>query len=183
MKTRAMRQAAGALLALAISMPAVQAQDNPTIEVCAQYAEADVVFDGAEAAAKAAMTEGRAAESAVVEKHRAALEEAKRIYEEPYLNGSGEGRTEAEDEAALSRYDAAREAADAAYKADIPEVRAARIEAESAYQPAIEEAQAVLTQTYLAIYAESGGMKSDVWEVMVKLINNQRGRCWQLYGL
>ena len=47
----------------------------------------------------------------------------------------------------------------------------------------MDEARTVLTQTYLAVYAEGGGMQSDVWDVMVKLLNHQRQLCTEHYGL
>ena len=59
----------------------------------------------------------------------------------------------------------------------------ARKEAKAARDAAVEDARYVLTDTYLAIHADGGGKQSDVWEVTVKLLNHQRNRCTQLYGL
>ena len=53
----------------------------------------------------------------------------------------------------------------------------------AASKATIDEAQTVLTETYLAIYAEGGGMQSDVWDVMVKLLNHQRQLCTEHYEL
>ena len=163
-----------ALGGLAGAMPAVQAQGDPTIEACTRYAEADFAFQGAEAEADAAY---EAAEKAA----KAAFEAA------AYEGGDEENK-------ALPGYDEAYAAYDATirdinaisnthYRKAVAAREAALKEAEAARDAAIEEGRYVLTETYLAIYAEGGGVKSDVWDVMVKLLNNQRDRCWQLYGL
>lgn len=103
--------------AFAGAMSTVQAQSIPTMETCAKYAEADVVFETAEAEAQAHVA--------------------------------------------------------SSLKAD----------AVAARDAALEAAQAVLTESYLAIYAEGGGMQSDVWDVMVKLLTHQRQLCTKHYGL
>ena len=51
------------------------------------------------------------------------------------------------------------------------------------YEAAVNEARTVLTQTYLAVYAEGGGTQSDVWDIMVRLLTHQRQLCTEHYGL
>ena len=53
MKARALRQSMIALLAFTGAMPAVHAQTLPDINVCAEYAEADIVFAAAVVEAQA----------------------------------------------------------------------------------------------------------------------------------
>ena len=139
--------------AFAGAMPAVQAQSIPTMEACAKYAEADVVFESAQKeAGDVYVAAWRAAGDAFQNKRRTARETA------------GDNYVTVVQEASAV-YDAATKKASAAK------------------DTAIEDARTVLTQTYLAIYAEGGGMQSDVWDVMVKLLTHQRELCTEQYGL
>lgn len=143
-------------------MPAVHAQNDPTIEACAKYAEADAAF---ETAAVKAANDAYGVDPALREAYRAA---DRKLSDAMYKHGIHS----AEHEAIYSEFYAIKERFDAT-----------RLAAASAKKAAIEDARTVRTQTYLAIYAEDGGMQSDVWDVMVKLFNHQRNRCTKLYGL
>ena len=175
MKARALRQAAIALLALTGAMPAVHAQNDPTIEACTQYAEADIVFGNAEAEAEAVYQAVRKAN--VEARRKAAREENKAIWDNQATMSPGVSdskRREASDKLRAAKKNVV---------AVIEQNHAADKVAKAAREATIEDARTVLAQTYLAIYAEGGGMQSDVWDVMVKLLNHQRNRCTQLYGL
>ena len=171
-----MKQIRSVLVAatLASTMPAVQAQGEPSLESCTQYAEADVVFEAAIAQPLAAY---EAAEHEAGAAYEAASQEAFAAWNahEWALIKAGADPDAAELEA-LRAYGAAMEEASAAFKA-------AKQEARAIYAPPVHEAQTAHTETYLAIYTESGGMRSDVWEVQRKLILRHRELCTQLYGL
>ena len=175
MKARALRQAAFALVALAGAMPAVHAQNDPNIEACVQYAEADVVFEtaitAADAAYKSAEQEAEAATQKTWDAYKAAVKAAQHA------------ARKAADKTADKAVMRAPMAAFAAHEAAKQEANAARHETAKAADAATDDARTVHTQAYLAIYAEGGGTKSDVWDVMVKLLNHQRNRCTQLFGL
>ena len=141
--------------AFAGAMPAVQAQSIPTMEACAKYAEADAAYNTVEQEAKA--VHEAAAQEAVAA--GVAAEQAARDAYEP----GGD-------------YKAVQNARAITYKTLMKKP-------DAIYESAIDEARTVLTQTYLAIYAEGGGTQSDVWDVMVKLLTHQRQLCTEHYGL
>ena len=165
--------------AFTVTMPAVQAQGIPTIEACAKYAEADAAYNTVEqeakAVRKAAMKEPWAAYNAAKQEAEAAYAAAR-----DKANAAYGAAYKAAYKAAMKEpwvaYNAAKQKAEAVYEA-------AKQEAEPVYEAAIEDARTVLTQTYLAIYAEGGGTQSDVWDVMVKLLTHQRQLCTEHYGL
>ena len=73
---------AGAVLVtlggLSVAMPAVQAQGDPSIDACTQYAEADIVFENAEVEAEAVYETAKQEAGAVFESAMEILfEEAK----------------------------------------------------------------------------------------------------------
>ena len=179
MKARALRQAAFALVALAGAMPAVHAQNDPNIEACVQYAEADVVFEtaitAADAAYKSAEQEVEAATQKTWDAYKAAVKAAQ--------HAARKAADKTADKTADKAVMRAPMAAFAAHEAAKQEANAARHETAKAADAAIDDARTVHTQAYLAIYAEGGGTQSDVWDVMVKLLNHQRNRCTQLFGL
>ena len=137
-------------------MSAVQAQSIPTIEACAKYAEADAAYNAVEQEAKAVRD--------------AAKPEA------------GAARRAAS-QAAEAAYKAGRGSHNAIHNDGVDAYRAAMKKPNAVYETAMNEARTVLTQTYVAIYAEGGGMQSDVWDVMVKLLTHQRQLCTEHYGL
>ena len=146
----------GLAAAFAVAMPAVQAQSIPTIEACAKYAEADAAYNTAEQEAKAV--------------HEAASREA----------GAA---SRAAEQAARDAYVPGRDNYSLIDKARYDTYRAHMDKPDAVYKAAMNEARTVLTQTYVAIYAEGGGTQSDVWDVMVKLLTHQRQLCTEHYGL
>ena len=145
----------------AVAMPAVQAQSIPSMEACVKYAEADAAYNTVDIEARtvrvAAEREPIVSLGEAYAAHLAAMKEAGAAYDD-------------------AAHVAAKKEAFAAYEA-------AKQEAEAVYEAAMNEAHTVRTQTYLAIYAEGGGMQSDVWEVMMKLLAHQRELCTEHYGL
>ena len=73
-------------------------------------------------------------------------------------------------------YSDAEERARAAYSAAMQPVRAAR-------EAAKEQALSVWGSAYFASYDVDGGPRSNVHEVMVKLVEHHRQRCRELHGL
>lgn len=138
------------------AMSAVHAQSIPTMEACAKYAEADVAYNTAEQEAKAVRD--------------AAKPEA------------GAARRAAS-QAAEAAFKAGRGSYNAIHNDGVDAYRAVMKKPNAVYEAAIEDARTVLTQTYVAIYAEGGGTQSDVWDVMVKLLTHQRQLCTEHYGL
>ena len=149
--------------AFAGAMSAVQAQSIPTLEACAKYAEADVAFNGLVQEAKAAFG---ASVQDIYDAH--GYDALKQEHLAAITPPSDHERADA----LAAKMRAASDAVDAAR----PALEAAR-------DDTIEAAEIELTQTYLAVYAEGGGTQSDVWEVMVKLLNQQRSLCTEVHGL
>lgn len=141
--------------AFAGAMPAVQAQSIPTMEACAKYAEADAAYNTVEQEAKAVRKAARQEALAA----GVAAEQAARDAYEPGGNYN------------------------VVLNARNDTIRALMKKPKAVYEATVNEARTVLTQTYLAIYAEGGGTQSDVWDVMVKLLTHQRELCTEHYGL
>ena len=153
-------------------MPAVQAQSEPSMEACVQYAEADEVFKAVAAPTVAAYEAAKREARAVYDVAASKAFEAWNAHEAALRNA---GVDDYERKAVRVYYAATKEAS-AAFDA-------AKKEARAIYAPQMHEAQTAHTETYLAIYVESGGMQSDVWEVQRKLLLRHRELCTQLYGL
>ena len=122
--------------AFAGAMPPVHAQSIPTMEACAQYAEADAAYNTAEQEYIAAHTS-------------------------PLQIDDWDDETAVK--AAYKRERERKEAASAALWAALDALNAAR-PADAAIDAAIDEALTVLPETYLAVLTEGGGMQSDVWD-------------------
>ncbi len=158
MKTiRALRGTTVALLVVAGALPAVQAQGIPSVEACKSYA-------AAEAAAEAAAQQVNAAFFAAIQQAEATLEAA--YQQADYY---------AEQRAHVT-YDVTIELALAAYKAamqqTLPTAKAAD-----------QQAKQALNTAYFASYDIDGGARSDVPDVMDKLLEHHRQRCRELHGL
>ena len=174
---------AGAVLVtlggLSVAMPAVQAQGDPSIDACTQYAEADIVFENAEVEAEAVYETAKQEAGAVFESAMEILfEEAKA---EAAYKVSAEKEEVLNDVAmqlvfANAEYAAAVRKGDAIYEAAVKE-------AEAVFESSLDKAENAIISTYRAAYAEDGGRQSDAWEVMEKLISSHRDRCTELFGL
>ena len=173
----------------AVAMPAVQAQSIPSMEACVKYAEADAAYTTvvieAQTIRAASVHEPIAAMNAATNEAYVAYEAARAAKQEAYVAYNA-ARGALIESGAASDDAAAREAQavlEAASKEAHVAYEAAKQEADVAYEAAKQEAEAARTQTYLAIYAEGGGVQSDVWDVMVKLLTHQRELCTEHYGL
>ena len=164
-KSTRVRVLGGVLLVTLSGSGALQADNNPSIEACAGYAEADAVYEAALQQAKDARS---VAMQPVEVAFRAALQQAK------------DART------AAMAVDGAFRAQDA-YKAAERRAWDARAAAEQPLQAAYEAAEQlavdVLVIGYYASYDRDGGPRSDVHAVMVKLLEHHRQRCSELHGL
>ena len=149
-----------ALLVVAGALPAVQAQGIPTVEACIRYAEADAVFD-------AAMQPALAAFEATAQEGDITVEAAALLVDFFYENA--EQRAEA-------AYEAAKQRADAAFEA-------AMQQAEAAVEAVKQPAEQALVTAYSASYDIDDGARSDVPDVMMKLLDHRRQRCRELHGL
>ena len=169
------------LVMLACSMPAVHAYGDPSIEVCTQYAEADVVLGNAE-------EEADAVYEATMREAEGVFEAAMQKLQEKAIAEAGV--KDADDEEAVyeaivqsifvkPEYVSTVKDMDALYEATMKEAEAARI-------TALEQANRAIIQAYLAVYADGDDKLSDVWEIMEKLLAQaltQRQRCERLYDL
>ena len=192
MKTiRALRGTTVALLVVAGALPAVQAQGIPSVEACIRYAEADAAFDAAmqpaDAAYEAAVQQAQAAFDAAFEAAKqpadAALEAAQQQMDAALEAARQQDVAWGDYEAA---YKAAQQRADAAYKAAVQQADVAEQQKEQArvaLEAVMHPAEQALVAAYSAIYDLDGGPRSDVPDVMSKLIEHHRQRCRELHGL
>ena len=160
------------LLAALAGSGALQADNNnPSIEACAGYAEADAVYD-------AAMQQAREARDAAMQPaydaFRAALQQAKDARTAAINDG---------DEALSVRAPRAQDAYKAAERQAYDARAAAEQPLQAAYEAAEQQAKQAWATAYYASYDRDGGPSSDVHAVMVKLLEHHRQRCRELHGL
>ena len=167
------------LLAALAGSGALQADNNnPSIEACAGYAEADSVYEAALQQAKNA--------------HAAAFRQADAVYKA--ADRQAWDARDAAQQATTAAYRQAAEAYEAAKQQAQDVERAALQQADAAYKPALRQAddahKAALQQAkqawataYYASYDRDGGPRSDVHAVMVKFVEHHRQRCSELHGL
>ena len=171
-KSTRVRVLGGVLLAALAGSGALQADNNnPSIEACAGYAEADAVYD-------AALQQAREARSAAMQPVVVALDAALQQAKDARTAAINDG-DEALSVVAPRAYDAYKAAERQAYDA----YEAAKQPLQAAYEAAEQQAVDVLVVAYYASYDRDGGPRSDIHAVMVKLLEHHRQRCSELHGL